>query len=194
VDWLRFWDYTAADWAGLQFAVLLTAAVVAYFQVREARRLRQERSRPFVVIEVDVRSGIAQFRIRNIGATLARDVRFEFDPPLKSTRDDDPNLPVLAELNLFTKGIPSLPPGMEEYILFDQLPARNATDLPDDYDVTVKYTDPLGTKFEETMTVGISHRREAVRLTLHDVHDVHRELKIIADHVKKWTVVGHAIR
>jgi hypothetical protein len=36
-----------------QLLVLFVAAVVALFQAREARRLRLEQQRPFVVIDVD---------------------------------------------------------------------------------------------------------------------------------------------
>jgi hypothetical protein len=29
VDWLRFWDYTSTDWAGLTFVLVLIALIVA---------------------------------------------------------------------------------------------------------------------------------------------------------------------
>jgi hypothetical protein len=84
-DWLSPWEWTASDWAGLQFVVLVVAALVAYRQVSEARRLREEQARPFVLIDVVVWNTIAEFTITNSGATIARNVRFEFNPPLKSS-------------------------------------------------------------------------------------------------------------
>ena len=105
--------------------ILVAAGAVAWWQASEARKLRVERSRPFVILDVEIHQTIAEFRVTNIGTTLARNVRFEFDPPLKSIHDDDhPDEPPLAELNLFARGIPSLPPGKEIVAIFDYLPAR----------------------------------------------------------------------
>jgi hypothetical protein len=46
------WDWTSSDWAGLTFLVLVVAAFVAWRQVKEAQRLREEQARPFVVIDI----------------------------------------------------------------------------------------------------------------------------------------------
>jgi len=62
--WLRFWEYTTADWAGLQFAVLVIAALVALRQVREARAQREQQGRPFVVMTLDVATTVAQVQDR----------------------------------------------------------------------------------------------------------------------------------
>ena len=69
MDWrgLRFWEYTTADWAGLQFAVLVTAAIVAWRQVVEARHQREELARPFVVMTLEVATTVAEFKIETLG-------------------------------------------------------------------------------------------------------------------------------
>jgi hypothetical protein len=51
---------------------------------------------------------------------------------------------IARELRKWTYGIPTLPPGKPVEALFDQLPARLGQGLPDDYDVTISYEDPLG--------------------------------------------------
>src|SRR5687767_13370 len=85
------WEFTSSDWAGLTFLVLLAAALVAWRQVNEARRLREDQARPFVVIDFDAWGGtITELKIANLGTTLARNVRFEFTPPLSSTFDNTP--------------------------------------------------------------------------------------------------------
>lgn len=190
------WQYTGDDWSGIQTLVLLLAGGIAWWQASEARKLRLERSRPFVILDLEVHQTIAEFRITNIGATLARNIRFEFDPPLKSTRDDHPGSTSLADLNLFAKGIPSLPPGKEIVLIFDQLPTRmeEGRDLPDDYEVTISYEDTLGRKHSETMTVGYSHRRNMVYRTRYGLSDIHKRLEEIAREMKRWTVRGSAIK
>jgi hypothetical protein len=192
--WLSPWEWSSADWAGLQFAVLVIAAWVAYRQVREARRLREEQARPFVVIDLVVWETIAEFKITNIGPTIARNVRFKFKPPLQSSRDSKATTTALAETNLFKRGIPSLPPGKEIIALFDQLPTRIERGLPDDYEVTVSYRDGLGKKYSEAMSVGYGYLREVGRVNRYGLHEIHRELKGLAREVKRWTVLGQAIK
>jgi hypothetical protein len=201
VEWLRFWEYSTADWAGLQFLVLVLAALVAWRQVREAqrqredaRRQREEQARPFVVMTLEVRNTVAEFRIENVGKTIARNVRFQFTPPIESSWDGDDGHVRLAETNLLRHGIPTLPPGKPVEALFDQLPARVSKDLPDDYEVTVSYEDPLGRTYSEPMTVGYSHLKDVGRLHRHDVHDIHREIRKIARELRRWTYMGNALR
>lgn len=194
MDWLRFWEYTTADWAGLQFVVLVIAALVAWRQVREARRQREEQARPFVVMTLEIRSTVGEFRIENVGRTIARDVRFAFDPPIESSWDGDAGHVPFAKTNLLQHGIPTLPPGKPVEALFDQLPARLQKGLPDDYEVTISYEDPLGKKYSEPMTVGYSHLKEVGRMERRDIQDVHKEIKDIAREVRKWTFMGTAIR
>jgi hypothetical protein len=191
---LRPWTWTSSTWAGLQFLVLVIAALVAWRQVREARRLREDQARPFVVIDLVAWQTIAEFQIKNIGLTIARDVRFEFDPPLVSSRDSRVNRKPLAETNLFKQGIPTLPPGKTVNALFDTLPSRIKEGLPDDYSVRVSYKDALGKEHAETTTVGYGFLRDVGRITRRDMHDVHRRLEEIAREVKKWTVLGSALK
>lgn len=193
-DWLRFWEYTAAEWAGLQFLVLVAAAIFAWRQSGEARRLRLERSRPHVLIDLVVWETVAEFRITNIGTTVARKVRFAFDPPLVSSRDDEPTNVPLAATNLFKHGIPSMAPGKVIDGLFDQLPQRMKRGLPDDYEVTVSYTDALGERYSEPMTVGYSYLRDFGRVRRRNIHDIHTKIEDIAREVKRWTVLGRAIQ
>jgi hypothetical protein len=52
--------------------VLLIAAIVAWRQVREARHQREEQARPFVVMTLEIGNTVAEFRIENVGRTIAR--------------------------------------------------------------------------------------------------------------------------
>ncbi len=79
--------------------------------------------------------------------------------------------------------------GREHYL---PEPARleQGRDLPDDYDVTISYEDPLGNEYEETMTVGYSHRRDMVYRERYDISDIHKRLKEIRDEMKKFRRSG----
>ena len=159
------WQWGASAWSALTFVVLVAAAVVAWRQVKEAQRLREEQARPFVIIDFDPFSTLIELTITNTGTTLARNVQFEFTPPLTTTHDDMPGRGNLMDLNVFKNGIPSLAPGKEIRLFFDQFPARI------DQQLTMMYIGTGG-------------------VTRHGLDDIHKQLKVIADNVKQWTDIS----
>jgi hypothetical protein len=66
--------------SALTLVVLVVAAVAAFRQVREAVRTREEESRPYVVVDFETKKGMFFLVVTNIGRTMARDVRFSFNP------------------------------------------------------------------------------------------------------------------
>jgi hypothetical protein len=116
-------------------AIYVGLGIFAYYQLREARRLRDDQSRPFVV--VDFAPGwLLKLEIENIGKVIAQDVRFKFTPPLQSTRTD------YEEVDLLSSGASMIPPGRKFRIFFDVLRDRLESDLPRLYQVQVTYYGP----------------------------------------------------
>lgn len=107
-----------ADWGPAQWSaagnvataiIALLAVIYAALQVREAKRAREAQTQPFVVVSLQpspVANFIIELVVENIGSTLARDVSFRFDPPLKSSLDDSR----LEDSYLIQHGIPTMPP------------------------------------------------------------------------------------
>jgi hypothetical protein len=191
-SWPWEWSPTTFSRLGLLVSVmtllvLLGAAVVAWRQVKEAQRLRKEQARPFIVIDFDARATIVELRITNIGRTIARDVTFDFNPPLASTHDSQHGRGPLMELNLFKDGIPSLAPGKEIKIFFDQFPARVEAKLPMTYRVTVNYRDNAGESYTDPTVLDLDMYLGTGGVTRHGLHHIHKELKTIAETMKKWT-------
>ena len=185
--WLSPWEWTTDDWAGLTFLVIAAAAFVAWRQVKEARTLREEQARPFVVIDFEPWGVIIDLKITNVGKTVARDVQFDFEPRLAAAKDDKPGLTPIAETNLFTNGIPSLPPGKEITLFFDSFLERNEKGLPDKYDVDVSYSDPSGKRYTEQTVLDLAVYFDLGQITRHDIHDVHKQLEKIAKTLAGWT-------
>jgi hypothetical protein len=181
------WEWSASAWSALTFLVLVAAALLTWRQVKEAQRLREEQARPFVVIDFHPLSTVIEIRITNIGTTLARDVQFEINPPLSSTHDDNRPMGPIKDLNVFKNGIRSLAPGREIKLFFDQFPARLERKLPLTYDVQLSYTDPTGRRFEEPTVLDLSMYVGTGGITRHGLHDIHKQLKDIAGHTKRWT-------
>ncbi len=182
------WHWSASAWSALTFLVLFAAAVVAITQVREARRLREDQARPFVVIDfVPVTGVVIEIRVKNIGATLARNVRFEFEPALKSTHDSEGTRGPVADLKLFQDGIPALVPGREIKVFFDRYPELVKAALPKQYDVTIHYEDRHGRQLDEERTVLDLVMLEGTGgVTRHGLHDIHKQLEKISKTLAGW--------
>ena len=128
--------------AAAAVAALIVAVIVAAFaayQLIEARRLRNEQARPYVIVDFEFKSIVAKIAITNIGATPATDVRITFDKPLQTVT------PGRADLNqaaVFTGPIPMIAPGRKMSVLWDSVPAmyKDGT-VPLSYTATASYLD-----------------------------------------------------
>src|SRR5947208_12505824 len=149
MEWWNPTEWTAAGWAAVgawgTLAGAATAAVFAWRQVGEGRRTREEQAQPFVVVDFEPSAawiGLKDLVIRNTGRTLALDVKLDFDPPLKSAYfSQQPHETYdIMETKLIREGIPTMPPGKEYRLLFERMPDRVESGLPDTYVVTVQFS------------------------------------------------------
>ncbi|MFB2583454.1 hypothetical protein [Herbiconiux liukaitaii] len=81
-DWVGVW--TAQEWQAIwgcaTFIVAVLAAALALVQLRAHYAQQREQSRPFVTVDFAFRStAILMIEIKNIGATPAADIYFEWD-------------------------------------------------------------------------------------------------------------------
>jgi hypothetical protein len=132
-------DWTAvtawAAWAAV--AVYVVLGIFAWIQVLQARKLREEQARPFVIVDFEP-GFLVYLTVENLGRTMARDVSIQFDKPLESTLSGTREI---DESPLFREPIPTLPPGKKIRVLFDQYAARMEAKLPLTYDVTLATRD-----------------------------------------------------
>jgi hypothetical protein len=142
-DWLRFWEWTSATWSGLQFVALVVAAGFALYEARQARALRRAQAAPFIVVDVDVDDRQQTFIvIANTGNTVAENVRLKFDPELRSSWDEKPNLVPLRKTKAFAIGIAALGPGKQFRAFYDTLFARERETFPSEHIVAIRYDAP----------------------------------------------------
>jgi hypothetical protein len=140
-------DWRARDWAALAAVVTASIAflalVVAVYHWHEVRALRREESSPYVVASLEPdRSDarIVHLVIRNLGRTVAHDVRVAVTPPpVRSSGVGGGDVPYPAEL-------PSLAPGQEQRIFWDFGPWRyqQRDELDARHRVHVDYADSRG--------------------------------------------------
>jgi hypothetical protein len=178
-------DVVQTLFIGGQLLLLVVAAVYARSQLSEARELRDAQIRPFVVIDLDSpQRPFVELVVKNIGTTMARDVRFDFDPVPASTMKRTS----LDHLKMYSEGIATLPPGKEIRTLFDNAITRFKAELPDVYRVQVSYKDHEGRRsFEESIDLDFGIYWNRASVTRHGLHEIHKQLDSISTELSKWT-------
>lgn len=165
--------------------ILFGAALVARRQLREARVLREAQVRPFVVIDFHVLpSSMVYLRISNLGTVMARDIRFSFDRPFVTKQDQV----TIQELQVFKKGIQSMPPGQVIETFFDMFFSLEEKD--DLYRATIEYRGEGGRKFTDQMDLDLGLYRNTSPIHAKTLDDVHKELAIIAKTLTNFKARG----
>lgn len=182
VTWTDEWQVYLV---GAQLVLLVVAAVVAGWQVWEARKLRLQQDRPFVVIDFEVEnSNLIYLEIANLGTSLARDVTITVEPPLR------PKISVqFDKMKMFNEGIPTLAPGKRIETLFDIFSQRDDHDgLPLTHRAKVTYTDEDGgRKFDDEFVLDLELYRYLSTVTRHTIHDLYKQIEQLNKTLKGWS-------
>lgn len=195
---LSMWppEHWTAVFQGVTAAIALVSVVFAFRQVLEARKLREEQAKPFVVVNFETskvwEKGLLLV-VENIGKTLARNVHLRFSPKLVSTMSEDGY--DLNESILIQNGIPSMPPGMKVSALFDLSHKRKSADLPMAYKVEVEFEDFRGnrqTPLEYLLDLNIYYGLRSIRE--YGIHHAAKALMEIDRTLTRWTAHFNGLR
>lgn len=184
------WVTASAAVVALVFAAL--AARAAFAQAGEARTLREEQAAPYVVVDVELSPASSMYIdlvVRNIGKTVARDVRIAFMPALKSTLDDR-DFP-RAAAGFLTRAIPAMPPGREYRMLLESGPGLHESDLPRVYQVGVSF-EGVGGPHELMHEIDLNLFYNFESLSVYGVHDIATQLRDILSQLKRWQSPGRS--
>ncbi len=114
------------------------AAEATEKSVFEMRETRDQETTPYIIVYFDIppESNIIYLVVKNIGRTVATQIKLTFTPPLQ-TRDNRPNI---NELNLIKNGIEVMPPNHEIRTIVDSFSEYiNNNELPLQYSARVSY-------------------------------------------------------
>jgi hypothetical protein len=134
-------------WAAVgTLTVLVVTAVYAIRQFGEAKELRRDQTRPYVVPSIGVEQQMMfMLFIENVGRTPAFNVVVDVDPQPQSEIKD------LEAVSILRQPIPTMPPGHRfraywesSLTVFDE---ENPYKHPMKYKVTVNYSDSRGQKY-----------------------------------------------
>jgi hypothetical protein len=179
-NWVFQADAHAGTWTLLTTGIILVTAIVAFRQLREARVLRKEQTRPFVSIEFDTGSTwLIYVVIRNLGKTMARDIHMTVDPPLVSAMETADGAKTMDH-QMFTTGIANLPPQGQRRFLFDAWTVRgeDRAKYPDLHTVTVTYrSHDRKDTYSDEIALDLGDYRNTRYVTRNGLHEIHGELE-----------------
>ncbi|MEU7377971.1 hypothetical protein [Streptomyces albidoflavus] len=145
-------DRLSLAFASAALLVSIVTTVVGYKQLSLSRRVRREQLEPYVIVDISPRAPESQMlclSVENLGPTVARNVRLQIEPPLRSTLDSERE-EILRRV--VGRTIPSMPPWRKIIYNMDLGHKYFAADppLPLVYRATVNADGPFGAV--ETMT------------------------------------------
>ena len=171
-------------------AFAVVAAGLTWRQIKEARALRREQARPYVVVyaEIHAISGhLVDIVIANLGATGATDVRVTCDRPLQRSGASG------AEVHL-PESLPFLAPGQHWRTFWDSAPDRKKADLVERYEVSTVYTDSLGIEHTTASVLDWASVYGRTFIDEKTVHHAVKELGKIAEVLGTWPHHGEVVK
>ena len=131
------------------------AAKASQKMIEEMKDARDQESAPYVIPYININKHIMFFGIKNIGKSVAKNIKIKIEPELKSSMFEDK----IRDLSLIKNGISSLPPGHELGTMFDVSHIYlNRDDFPMSYSVKVSYEVGLHKEtreYEQVLDLGV---------------------------------------
>jgi hypothetical protein len=190
-----FFGLQPDEWSAIAalgtFFVALFATVFAFMQIRQARALRIEQTRPYVAAYLELGHNFdisfIFLVVKNFGSTTARDITVTSDISMKRAWGNVSNPETLL---LFDK-LPVLVPGQEWRTLFDWGPSRVQAELDEKYTLTVMSSNSSGKPLPgETFVLDWNTFKPTKNIGVKTIHDVGKSMKKIEETLGKWTE-GH---
>ncbi|MBB2944811.1 hypothetical protein FB565_004544 [Actinoplanes lutulentus] len=180
-------DAWAAGAGWTTAAIALVASIAAFRQVREARTLREEQAQPYVVAFMEASQTsqhIVELVVKNFGTTVARNVQMDCQPPLKRTSSGKD---ATEEVRVF-ESLPVLVPGQEWRIFWDSGVSRKDANLPDRYEVTLRYQDSHDKNMPPTQAIlDWGFYKSRMWVETFGTHHAAKALRELSSSVKQWT-------
>jgi hypothetical protein len=186
----QFWGLTQAGWAAVAACVAaatlvgaVVTVIVAFKQFAAVRAAHVDQTRPYVVVDFEPSLAtwiIADLVVKNMGQGSAKNFRLSIDPAPQRAMDRGRENR-LSEVRLLNEPVPTLPPGREYRLLFDNMIDRFKTSLPMVYTAKVYYESYDGKEWEDTYILDLAVMKNAQQATVYGLHDAAKAL----DGIKK---------
>lgn len=172
-----------ADWgmllvAAISLGIAIGTLLYARKQYKHSKLAQEELNYPYVIFDIrQVKGGIVEVYLKNLGSTVAYDISVDSSPPFESASED--------YFWLFDE-LPALVPGQEWATIWEtQISKRRESDLPDRMEVTVRYKDSSNKLHEMPTVIDLKAYWGKTFLVDNDLSKVAGELKKQTDALRK---------
>jgi hypothetical protein len=143
-------------------------------QIEDSRRAAVEASRPYVTATLEASAAsemIQNLVVRNVGQRPALEVTVHLTPPPVRAREAEQHR--LADTRMLNEPIAMLAPGQELKTFFDSsLERQDRTDLPDRYEVELRYKDSSDRMYIEHSVLDVAASKGALTVQVRSLHDL----------------------
>lgn len=134
-----WWRTTEWEAVGVWITGLVTVGLLVYaaVQIHDARGVREDDTRPYIIVDFHFKSVMLSLSVKNIGQSPAKDVLVTLDKPITSAV-----MPSVEWQNsgLFKDGVSMFAPGREMRFAVDVMSDRQGAGLPTTISGTVSYS------------------------------------------------------
>jgi hypothetical protein len=167
-------------WVALEAIAVVVTVGYGIKQYLEMRSAREERDRPYVIVDFEVTGWLIDVAVSNIGAGAAKDVTFAFNPELVAS--DDRNLS--ESFWLFKEGAGFLPPGKKISTLFDASNQYFASGKPLLFDLHISYKDIRSKAWATSMKLDLSMYKGRLFVQRKGVHEIAETMEKLEQRVQ----------
>lgn len=189
-------DWISAIATAATFVVAVVAALFGYSQLRDARAVRRDQARPYVIVDFGFRGSLILIEVKNIGATPAWNVQIDVDPPFASSQHG--RAEKLMGAPTFAEGTSMLAPGRTmQFFLDTSINLFRDKDLPRRYSLTTGYDDTSSgnkrrkvVRYEDPPFILDIDQYAQTLSPAKGVGDIAHELDELKKTVRKWSKGG----
>ena len=163
------------------FAMAIATVIMAYYSkksIDEMKITRKEESKANIVFYVEQKEFNLNFIIKNIGKTMAKDVKIRSTPEFKYDKTDEFNFD-----SIFKNTIHSFPPGFEIKFSFnDTIYLLNEAESLI-YHITISFKDIYGETVEEEFVINFNYLKGLFMKVPNDIdsslHNINKNIETL---------------
>ena len=123
---------------------------------------------------------LIDFRIKNVGAGPALDIRLEVEPDFEYDSDK-----WLSQLNLFKSGLKYLGPGDERRFFLTSLAEDGDAKVGNPFEVRVSYRGTIGNEKTDRFVIDFSELEGIMQLGTPPLHEIADSMKSLAEEYRR---------
>ena len=179
------------------FAMAIATVIMAVYSkksIDEMKISRIESNKANIVFYVELKERHLNFLIKNIGNTMAYDVKIRSNPKFRYDKTGEFNYD-----SIFKNTIPSMPPGFEINVSFNDTLYVLTEEENLSYTINISFTDIYGKEENETFIVDFSYLKGLFPKIPNDIdsslHNINNNLeKINKNHEQKMQALIKSIK